>query len=224
MFRSLCSVFCVVVMAAFVFGCGGGGGGTAQTGGGWHDADGTDSAGSADRCATDSRCEASGRGLSFQTLNCERQTASSAAEFDTVQCRRHARANRKRRQSQYRRRKAALSAYRKRGYSAARAGHHAGSGGNSAGERENGSKHSEHSRRCDSVHPKRCTGGHRSQSTGNGRPACLDEQLLAHPAPEGQQASLRRRFGRSGRQPDTGQRRDNGQHSRGPGRGDDSRR
>ena len=30
MFRSLGSVFCVVVMAAFVFGCGGGGGGTAQ--------------------------------------------------------------------------------------------------------------------------------------------------------------------------------------------------
>ena len=31
MFRSLGSVFCVVVMAAFVFGCGGGGGGSAQT-------------------------------------------------------------------------------------------------------------------------------------------------------------------------------------------------
>ena len=34
MFRSLGSVFCVVVLAAFVFGCGGGGGGTTTGGGG----------------------------------------------------------------------------------------------------------------------------------------------------------------------------------------------
>ena len=181
MFRSLGLVFCVVVMAAFVFGCGGGGG-TAQM------TDMTDmtdpacyapDAGRADRCGTDRRCEASDHDYPF-----ERSHASAGGklgvEFDTDQRRRHGRSNHKRRQSQCSgaKRRCRLSkartALRMRPPRRPRRKQ-------SWRTRESGSKDSEHSRIGDNVHPwGRASGRERSQGTGNGR-ARLDGWVLAHP-------------------------------------------
>ena len=95
MFRSLGSVFCVVVMAAFVFGCGGGG--TAQM----TDAIETDPPAVVDPGPTDAEQIAEAQQTIAGILTAARTRASDASSVSSsirTNVRRHGRSNHKRRQ------------------------------------------------------------------------------------------------------------------------------
>ena len=186
MFRSLGLVCCVVVMAAFVFGCGGGGGGTAQM----PDATEPDPPAVVDPGPTDAEQIAEAR-QAITTILSNARTRAQAASSVSSSIRTNADATAAQITNATNNNTAARAALAliENANSAAIAATTPAAAQTALANARNGSKHSEHSRIGDNVHPKRLANGReRSQATGNGR-ARPDGRVLAHQTRERQQAS-----------------------------------